>query len=310
MTTARRGGLAEAAARAATRNGRLNPRYAAAIGDWAMRWHDGDPAWVSERFGFDPDDYGVDLIPRKTAVEFVARHHYSRSVPALRKYRFGLYYLGGDRPELCGVALLSIPPRKEVLTKAFPGLEAYYESAELGRLVLLDQVPHGAEGFFFGEIRRWLARNTPIRGLVMFSDPEPRRRNDNTILLPGHVGTTYQSANAACLGKSAARRITLVDGLVFSDRTRSKILNLEQGWRYAAAQLVSAGADPFDVTHDDPREWLPAALRTAGAKRVDHGGCWKYAIPVGCTARQRGRVTIAGTRCDYPKLSLGQLALF
>jgi hypothetical protein len=310
MITAHRSSLGEAASRAATCNGRLNPRYAAAIEDWAMRWHDGDPAWVHARFGFNPDDYGVDLIPRKTAVEFVARHHYSRSVPALRKYRFGLFCLAGDRPGLCGVALLSIPPRKEVLTKAFPGLEAYHESAELGRLVLLDQVPHGAEGFSFGEIRRWLARNSPIRGLVMFSDPEPRRRNDNTILLPGHVGTTYQSANSACLGKSAARRITLVDGLVFSARTRSKILNLEQGWRGATAQLVSAGADPFDAAHDDPREWLPRALRQARARYLDHGGCWKYALPIGCTARQRGRVTIAGPRCDYPKLSLGQLTLF
>jgi len=145
MTAAHRGGLAEAAARAATRNGQLNLRYAAAIEDWAMRWHDGDPAWVHERFGFEPDDYGVDLIPYKTAVGFVTRHHYSRSVPALRKYRFGLFCLTGDRPELCGVALLSIPPRKEVLTNVFPHLEAYHESAELGRLVLLDQVPHGAE---------------------------------------------------------------------------------------------------------------------------------------------------------------------
>ena len=145
MTAAHRGGLAEAAARAATRNGRLNPRYAAAIEDWAMRWHHGDASWVDERFGFDPDDYGVDLIPYKTAVDFVARHHYSRSVPALRKYRFGLFCLAGDQPELCGVALLSIPPRKEVLTNVFPHLEAYHESAELGRLVLLDQVLHGAD---------------------------------------------------------------------------------------------------------------------------------------------------------------------
>lgn len=310
MTAAQRGGLAGAAARAATRNGHLNTRYAAAIEDWAMRWHDGDPSWVHERFGFDADDYGVDLIPYKTAVGFVARHHYSRTVPALRRYRFGLFCLAGDRPELVGVALLSIPPRKEVLTNVFPRLEAYHESAELGRLVLLDQVPHGAEGFFFGEIRRWLARNTPIRGLVMFSDPEPRRRNDNSLLLTGHVGTTYQGANSACLGKSAPQRLTLIDGLVFSRRTRSKILNLEQGWQGATAQLVAAGADPFDVAHDDPRQWLPGALRQADARYMDHGGCWKYALPVGCTARQRGQITIAGPRCDYPKLSRGQLALF
>lgn len=289
----------------------MNLRYAAKIEEWAQRWHNGDAAWVHERFGwFDPDDYGVDLIPRKTAVEFIRTHHYSRSVPAMRKYRFGLFYLAGDAPVLCGVLVLTIPARKEVLTGVFPALEAYYESAEIGRLVLLDQVPHGAEAWFVADVRRWLAANTTIRGLVMHSDPEPREDNDGNIVLLGHAGTTYQALSAPCLGRTSPRRITLVNGLVFSDRARSKILNLEQGWRYAAQQLVDAGADPFDVARDDPREWLPAALRQAGAKRRDHGGCWKYAAAVGVNARQRARVRIAGTPCAYPKLDLGQMKLF
>ena len=87
---------AVAALLARQQNGRsVNPRYAKAVQKWAMRWHDGNPAWVRERFGFDPDDYGVDLIDWKTAVGFITRHHYSRSVPALRKYRFGLFCLTG-----------------------------------------------------------------------------------------------------------------------------------------------------------------------------------------------------------------------
>jgi len=123
-----------------------NSRYARAIQEWAMRWHDGNPSWASERFGlFDPDDYGVDLIDRKTAVGFITRHHYSRSVPELRRYRFGLYHLVGEQPLLCGVAALSVPPSAAVLKGPFPGLEPIHESAELGRMVLLDVVPHGAE---------------------------------------------------------------------------------------------------------------------------------------------------------------------
>ena len=103
----------------------MNPRYARAVTGWAQRWHGGDPAWVHERFGFAPDDYGVDLIPRKTAVGFILAHHYSRSAPAMRKYRFGLFHLAGGHPVLCGVAVLTIPPRKEVLTGVFPRLEAF-----------------------------------------------------------------------------------------------------------------------------------------------------------------------------------------
>ena len=53
------------------------------------------------------------------------------------------------------------------------------------------------ESWFFGEVRRWLAANTTIRGLVMFSDPEMRTRNDGSVLLPGpYVGTSYQASNA------------------------------------------------------------------------------------------------------------------
>ena len=188
--------------------------------------------------------------------------------------------------------------------------EAYYESAELGRLVLLDWVPHGAEGWFFGQIRRYLATHTSIRGLVMFSDPELRRRNDGSVLLPGHAGTTYQASNASYLGLGTPRWLTLIDGLVFSDRARSKILTLDQGWRYSARQLADAGADPFDPAHDDPAAWLPVALRQARALRRKHGGCHKYAIPVGLNARQRALVKIEGRPLEYPKLHAGQLGLW
>jgi hypothetical protein len=288
----------------------VNSRYAAKIEEWAQRWHGGEPNWVHERFGFNPDDYGVDRIDRKPAVAFITRHHYSRSVPAMRRYRFGLFGLTGEHPVLCGVLVLTIPPCAEVLTGVFPQLAAYYESAEVGRLVLQDWVPHGAEGWFYGQVRSWLADHTTIRGLVMHSDPEPRRDNKGKIILLGHAGTVYQAGNAPCLGRTRPRRITLVDGLVFSDRARSKVLKLDQGWRYATQQLIDAGADPFDVAHDDPAEWLPRALTKAGAIRRDHGGCWKYALPVGKNARQRSRIRIEGTPCAYPKLDLGQMRLF
>jgi len=291
----------------------VNPRYARAVQVWAQRWHEGNPAWVHERFGFNPDDYGVDLVDWQTAVDFITTHHYSRSVPALRRYRFGLFDLTAEQPVLVGVAALSVPPRNEVLSGPFPRLVPNHESAELGRLILFDAVPHGAESWFYGEVRDWLAKNTTIRGLVMFSDPEMRTRNDGTILLPGHVGTSYQASNALYLGYGTSRWLTLVDGLVFSDRARSKILSYDQGWKYAAQILVDAGngtVEPLDPAHDDPAEWVAKALRKTGAKRRKHGGCHKYAMPVGCNARARGRVTIAGTPLPYPKLDLRQLGLF
>jgi hypothetical protein len=295
----------------------VSPRYAGSVQNWAMRWHDGSPAWVHERFGwFDPDDYGVDLIDWKTAVSFITAHHYSRCVPALRKYRFGLYHLTGEQPVLCGVAALSVPPCNEVLRGPLPDLAPNRESAEMGRQILLDEVPHAAESWFFAEIRRWLAANTTIRGLVMFSDPELRTRNDGSVLLPGHVGTSYQASNARYVGLGSSGWQYLVDGLVFSNRAKSKILALDTGWKYASQMLVDACAGlqeplaPLDPAHDDPAEWLRMALKKAGAKRRKHGGCHKYVIPVGRNAREREQVRIAGPVLDYPKLNLGQLGLF
>lgn len=294
----------------------MNARYAAALADWSQRWHNGSQAWVHARVPFNPDDFGVKLISRETAVGFILQHHYARSVPALRKYRFGLYRTAGAQPELCGVIALSVPPRKEVLTGVFPRLEAYYESAEIGRMVLLDWPGHGAESWFLGEVASWLVRHTSIRGLVMFSDPEPRTRNDGSVLLAGHAGTSYQAWNAPCLGMSKASMIVLVDGLVFSNRARAKILNLETGWRYAAQMLTAAAAARgrelamFDPARDDPRIWLPGGLRAAGAVRMEHGGCYKYAQVLGRNPRERRRVTMLGTPQPYPKLDLRQMRLF
>ena len=172
----------------------MNPRYARAVAGWAQRWHGGDPAWVHERFGFAPDDYGVDLIPRKTAAGFILAHHYSRSAPAMRKYRFGLFHLAGGHPVLCGVAILTIPPRKEVLTGVFPRLEALLTSRRIAR-------PPGPARL--GAARRGgvvLRADPPVPGGA-HQHPEPghvllpglRRRNDGSVLPPGHAGTTYQA---------------------------------------------------------------------------------------------------------------------
>ena len=71
--------------------------------------------------------------------------------------------------------------------------------------------------------------------------------------------------NAAYPGLGTPRWLTLIDGPVFSDRARSKILTLDRGGGIRPRQLADAGADPFDPAHDDPAAWLPVALRQAGA---------------------------------------------
>jgi hypothetical protein len=200
----------------------------------------------------------------------VLAHHYAGTYPAAR-WRFGLY----RGAELVGVAVFSHPCNEAVITSALP-VTAATDGVELGRFVLLDDVPGNGESWFLGQCYRALRGR--VAGVVSFSDPLPRRRLDGGVLTPGHVGTIYQAHNGVYLGRGTARTLRLLpDGRTFSARAASKIRRLERGWRYAVEQLVAAGAPPLeDPSRDEAARWLawwlPALTRT-----VRHPGNHRYA---------------------------------
>jgi len=161
-----------------------------------QRWRHRQHSWRrTSEGGFNPDHYGVAEIAGDTTPKaFIETHHYSGSyVSALRRY--GLYDITGPAPGLAGVAVLSYPANDAVLLKPFPGLAKGDESAELGRLVLLDEVPANAESHFMAEVFR-LAADVGYRGIVSFSDPNPRYDDDGKLTMPGHLGIVYQALNA------------------------------------------------------------------------------------------------------------------
>src|SRR5581483_2138454 len=95
----------------------------------------------------------------------------------------------------------------------------------------------------------------------------------------GHVGTIYQAGNGIYLGRGDARCLRLLpDGRVFSHRAEQKIRHFEQGWRYAAAELVRHGARPLCVK-DNPEAWLSRWL-PALTRPLRHPGNHKYAWPL------------------------------
>lgn len=229
---------------------------------YCQRWESRTHSWrhVSEG-GFTPSAYEVAPLPERDARAFVTRHHYAASYPASR-LRYGLHATGGA---LVGVAVLSVPVRREVLTGVFPQLEAYRESLELGRFVLLDEVPANAESWFLGQVWRQAAE-AGLRGIVSFSDPIPRPRADGSTAFVGHVGTIYQATNAAYLGRSRPRILNLrPDGTVLNDRTRAKAKSGERGCVYARAQVEAAGE----------------------VRRLRHSGNHRYAFVLGTPAERR-----------------------
>jgi hypothetical protein len=197
-------------------------------------------------------DYEVAMMRSDAeARAFVEAHHYSGSLPAARE-RIGLYRRG----ELVGVAVFSHPANDAVL-KRLPCDRL--EGVELGRFVLLDDVPANGESWALARCFE-LLRREGYRGVVSFSDPMPRTSAAGDVVFVGHYGGIYQSANAVYQGRATPRTLHLLpDGRVLSERAISKIRARERGWRYSAAILERFGAAPL-VESDDSRAWLATWL--------------------------------------------------
>lgn len=253
--------------------------------DVAQRWRARGAVFVRpDGSTFRPHAWEVVAIPDDTtARDFVEAHHYSASYPAARR-RFGLYH----HADLVGVAVFSQPMRADVL-RPFPS----DSSMELGRFVLLDQVPFNAESWVIRRCLEELGREG-LDGVVMFSDPEPRTGADGRVTFRGHFGTIYQASGAVYAGRATPRTLHLLpDGTVVSARTLSKIRARERGWRYAVEQLVAAGApSPSGDLATWLHEVLPVVTRTAR-----HHGNHRYLMPVSATAKR----CLAGCGLPYPK---------
>ena len=116
-----------------------------------MNLSTGNQRWLRGLAAYRPPDepirtieYDIAPLPNETAARaFVLAHHYSGTYPAAR-WRFGLFHRG----TLQGVAVFSHPCNDRVLTSIFPGQAT--DSVELGRFVLLDEVPGNGETWMLG----------------------------------------------------------------------------------------------------------------------------------------------------------------
>jgi hypothetical protein len=232
-----------------------------------QRWREKRGVYRPQGEPFDPSRFEVAGIADDTTPRtFIETHHYSGSYPPA-VHRFGLY----RGPELVGVAVLS-SPMNDAVYDPFPRDLA----AELGRLVLLDEVPANAESWFVARCFE-LAQREGVEGIVSYSDPEPRFNGDGKQTFKGHIGNVYQALNARYVGRSKARwLLRLPDGSTFSERVLSKIRAGDRGWKSGVAQLRRHGASE---PQGDLREWLAAELPKV-TQRVHHAGNHRYLFPL------------------------------
>jgi len=259
----------------------------------------GNQRWRERRANFrppvepiDPRGYDVaELASDTVARRFVETHHYSGSYPAAR-FRVGLYRRG----ELVGVAVLSHPCNDAVLEAVFPTLPRR-ACVELGRFVLVDDVPGNGETWFLA--RTFDLLRDRVAGVVSFSDPVPRTDVAGAVVMPGHLGTIYQASNARYLGRGRADTLRLLpDGRVLSRRTFQKVRSGERGWSAAAARLVAFGADELDAGADEAarRAWLETWLARL-TRPLRHPGNHRYAWVL----QRRHRRVLAAPAAPYPK---------
>lgn len=234
--------------------------------------------WNNRRFRYRPAGevidagrYGVEPIDEAPAKAFVIEHHYSGSFPAAR-YRVGMFErVPFHRTRLVGVAVFSVPMTQTVIPK-YLDLEPA-KGAELGRFVLVDDVPANGESWFLARAFRHLRRDLPqIAGVVSFCDPVPRFDGDGREVKRTHTGVIYRSHNARTAGRTLPRTVLLMpNGLAVSGRTLSKIRTGERGHEYARRQLLAAGA-PHRCLGEESHAWLQRLQREGFFRSVRHPG--------------------------------------
>jgi hypothetical protein len=219
---------------------------------------------------------------------FVKRHHYSGTYVAAR-FRVGLY----RAQNLVGIAVFSVPCSQAAGQAALPF--AHEKGVELGRFVLLDDVPANGESWFLARAFE-LARQQGFDAVASHADPEPRATGNGGCIFPGHVGTVYQSLNASYLGRTPTRTWRMFsDGSVFNARAWSKLRSRDKGWQYVVDQLVTHGAPeprgPWD-------EWVNHAVRHT-TRTFRHRGTHRYVWALESALRAHLPRSLAYPKFDY-----------
>jgi hypothetical protein len=264
----------------------------------SQRWHRRRDRYRPPHEVITPSEYEVAAIPDdRTARAFIVQHHYSGSMGAAR-FRHVLVRRG----RLVGVAVYSHPVNDRTLTSVFPGDAT--ESVELGRFVLVDEVPGNGETWFLARSFE-LLRREGLLGVVAFSDPVPRSTADGRRIFPGHIGRIYAAHNSVYLGRGAASVLHLLpDGRVLSRRTIQKIRARERGWEGAVRQLRRYGAP---APGRDLSAWLRQCLQ-ALTRPLRHRGNHKYAWVID-RARRALRRDLDRLHRAYPtQIDLGTAA--
>lgn len=140
--------------------------------------------------------FKVELCQRNEIKDFVEKWHYSKSINGLRvSYCFKLL----DGENLIGAMIYGNLAMANCYKKY---VELENDIIELRRLCCIDDTPRNTESYFIGQTLKWLEKNTSIKKVVSYADPEF-----------GHSGGIYKATNFQHIGYTGAGRV-----IIYKDR--------------------------------------------------------------------------------------------
>ena len=149
------------------------------------------------------DKYYVKLVERKQIRDFIETYHYSQNINGtIADYCFALYDKYTD--EMVGAMFYG----RMAMANQYKKYGERDEVTELRRLVLIDDTPKNTESFFIGYTLRWLSKNTNIKTVVSYADPNY-----------GHSGIIYRATNFTHVGMTSPGRVIMYKGKKYHDKT-------------------------------------------------------------------------------------------
>jgi hypothetical protein len=272
-----------------------------------QRWQRGRDSYRPSDEHFDPHRYEVREIKESIAKDFVIKHHYSGTAPAVRRC-VGLFDVGraGQRERLVGVLIFGVFSNN-ASTKKWAKISNHRDGGDLSRLVLLDEVKGNAESWFTQQAiaigrRYYESKGDTMRVLISHSDPYPLLDVKGNVVMPGHIGNIYQAMNARFLGRSnPSKKLVSPGGITVSGVSLSKLKTADPssawyrrkgspktGWNYVEEKLRELGA-PRKPRGQTYKAWIESLPHLPGWSEISHPGNLVYAWPLGGKV-QRKRV--------------------
>lgn len=217
--------------------------------DFTQRWRERRAVFLQKQVFFNPRRHELERIPIKLASGWIIKNHYLGSFPSAT-ICYGIFRHG----ELAGVAVLGTAQHKNTIPNVF-GPAHSKDCLLLQRFALEDVLEFNAESYFLARVRALLKREGYC-GILTMSDDTPKNDAFGNVVFPGHIGTIFKSDNASYLGRTVCSdEYIFADGVVLSNRSFSKLVNNESGWKYMAQKLEDYGASKCPATANERREW-------------------------------------------------------